>query len=60
MTYNITDKNPSVEQVAPVAAKDAGELTNPPRSPLQSPDPKIRRAWQVALFNMRKHRLARL
>jgi hypothetical protein len=27
---------------------------DPARSPLQSPDPKIRRAWQWALSNIRK------
>ena len=56
----ITQPDPKIEVVAPVAATNAGELTNPPRSPLQSPDPIIRRAWQLALWRSRaKNRAGR-
>jgi len=56
----ITDRNPTVEQVAPVSPTNAGDLTNPPKSPLQSPDPKIRQAWQIALWRIRaKNRAGR-
>jgi hypothetical protein len=55
MTDNtITDRNPTVAQMAEPGPTNAGDLTNPAKSPLQSSNPKIRQAWQVALFNMRK------
>jgi hypothetical protein len=37
-----------------VPAAPATPMTNPTRSPLQSPDPIIRRAWQWAAWNIRK------
>lgn len=49
----INEPNPTVEQF-PVTPIVNDPLANPARSPLQSPDPKIRLAWQVALSTMRK------
>jgi len=54
MADTITEPNPTVEQFPPAPKVAAGNLTNPTRSPLQSPDPKIRRAWQAALSTIRK------
>jgi len=54
----IAQPDPKVEQIATPAPTNAGDLTNPPRSPLQSPDPKIRQAWQVALWRMRQKNAA--
>jgi len=50
MATTIKEQNfPATPTVAPI-----GTVTNPPRTPLQSPDPKIRAAWQAALFNIRQ------
>jgi hypothetical protein len=54
MTDNTIDEpNRTIKQF-PVAPAVNDPLANPPRSPLQSPDPKIRLAWQVALSTLRK------
>jgi hypothetical protein len=55
----IDEPNPTVEQF-PVTPAINNPLANPARSPLQSPDPKIRLAWQVALARLRaKNRAGR-
>jgi hypothetical protein len=54
----ITQPDPTLTQVASVTPTNAGELTNPPKSPLKSPDPKIRQAWQTALWRMRQKNAA--
>jgi hypothetical protein len=56
MTDNsIANETPNASAPFPdVPAAPATPMTNPTRSPLQSPDPKIRRAWQAALSNIRK------
>lgn len=58
MSNTITDKNPNVTQMAQPAPTNAGDLTNPPASPLQSPDPTIRAAWQCALETIRQRNIA--
>jgi hypothetical protein len=59
MTGNtIAGPNPTVTQVAPVAANNGSETTNPPISPLQSPNKGIRAAWQCALETIRQRNIA--
>lgn len=60
MSNEITDKNPNVAPFpdVPPAPKDAGATVNPSSSPLQSPNPRIRAAWQAALRTIRKKNIA--
>jgi hypothetical protein len=52
---SIANETPNASAPFPdVPAAPATPLTNPTRSPLQSPNPIIRRAWQWAAWNIRK------
>ena len=58
MTNNdnsIANQTPNASAPFPdVPAVPASTLTNPARSPLQSLNPTVRRAWQFALWNLRQ------
>jgi len=55
MRDKITGPNPNASASFPkVPVTPATPMTNPARSPLQSPNPKIRQAWQTALWRIRK------
>jgi hypothetical protein len=58
MSNAIAQPDPTVAQVAPVSATNGSETTNPPATPLQSPNKGIRAAWQCALETIRQRNIA--
>jgi len=58
MADNIADQTPEGHTFPDVPKVEPNALTNPARSPLQSPDPEVRRAWQWALWSQRKKNAA--